>query len=280
MKRPRSALLLALRLLLACTVLLAVAGCSDDEEPTSSGSRGTASDAATKPTVGAGDRATTVTIYAPDQLQRAMNELKGGFEFLTEYTVVITQGSETDLIAGVQGGDRPNLLVADTTELMPLVDNGTIIATPTDFGTDPLLMLTAKGNPEGVPAQIGVFGEGSAFVTGLCAPDVPCGAAAQSVLQQAGVTPAADTVEPTGRRLTDNVAKGKVDVALVFRSDYMNRFFRTGALADPDFAPYVITYDIGTIEETDASKAFLEFLGSIAGRTILVQRGLLPLGSV
>ena len=67
--------------------------------------------------------------------------------------------------------------------------------------------------PAGNPASatgVDAFGD-ERLLVGLCAPGVPCGTAARTVLVNAGVTPLPDTNEPNVRSLVTKLEVGEID---------------------------------------------------------------------
>ncbi len=58
-------------------------------------------------------------------------------------------------------------------------------------------------------------------VIALCAPEVPCGAAAAKAFAAAGVVPRPDTLEQDVKAALSKVRLGEVDAALVYRTDVL-----------------------------------------------------------
>ena len=76
------------------------------------------------------------------------------------------------------------------------------------------------GNP-GKITGLADFADESKTIA-LCAPQVPCGAAAVKVFAAAGITPKPDTLEADVKATLAKVAADEVDAALVYRTDVIS----------------------------------------------------------
>jgi hypothetical protein len=83
----------------------------------------------------------------------------------------------------------------------------------------------------------------------LCAPEVPCGAAAEQVFAAAGVTPAPDTLEQDVRAALAKVVLGEVDAALVYRTDVLAPAPTSRGVAFPEADAAVNDYPVVTLAD-------------------------------
>ena len=98
-----------------------------------------------------------------------------------------------------------------------VVQAGDADGDPTVFVRNRLEIAVPAGNPAGVSGLADLADE--SLTIALCAPEVPCGAAAESAFEAAGITPAPDTLEPDVKATLAKVSLGEVDAALVYRTD-------------------------------------------------------------
>jgi molybdate transport system substrate-binding protein len=80
---------------------------------------------------------------------------------------------------------------ADEKNMQKVVAAG--LASPQPFATNVLTLIVPSGNPAGVQGLADLANPSLRVV--LCAADVPCGAASQTLLQKAGVTASVDSYE-------------------------------------------------------------------------------------
>lgn len=121
------------------------------------------------------------------------------------------------LIAQVRDGARPDIIVAaDAVKLEPLVGLGYLIVDELQIKNH-LVLVVAPGNPAKVTKIQDLSSQ--APLVGLCAAEVPCGAAAQLVSEELGITFRPDTAEPNVRALAHKLASGELDAGLVYATD-------------------------------------------------------------
>ncbi len=136
------------------------------------------------------------------------------------------------LIAQVRDGARPDIIIsADASQLERILDHGYVVVDEPRI-SNRLVLAVADGNP----AQISSIDDLSlgAPLIGLCAPEVPCGAAAQRIATEFNVALQPDTVESNVRALAHKLLNGELDAALVYATDALSLDLRT--IADPRIA--------------------------------------------
>ncbi len=148
------------------------------------------------------------------------------------------------LIAQVRDGARPDIIVAaDAAKLEPLVDLGYLLINEPQIRNH-LVLVVAPGNP----AQVTKIGDlaSEAPLIGLCAVEVPCGAAAQLVGSELGITFRPDTAEPNVRALAHKLASGELDAGLVYVTDAASLGLAT--IDDPLLPAQVVCPVRGVVE--------------------------------
>ena len=85
----------------------------------------------------------------------------------------------------VQGAPADVFASADGKNMYKAVEAGLVTGKPVIFATNTLTIVTGPGNPKGIASLADLTKPGVTLV--ICAPQVPCGAAAQKVQDAAGL---------------------------------------------------------------------------------------------
>src|SRR5690348_1533288 len=211
--------------------VLALAGCGG-----SSGSKAAPSDS--------GKLSGTLTVFAAASLTGVFTDLgnqlekdnpglqvKFNFAGSDQLATQITQGAPADVFAS-----------ANTTQMKVVTAAGLHAADPKVFAENVLEIAVPKGNPAHVT---GLKDFANASLTlAVCAPTVPCGAAAQKVFQAAGVDAKPDTLEEDVKAALTKVQLGEVDAALVYTTDVKAAGPKVQGIAFPEAADAVNRYPI------------------------------------
>ena len=110
----------------------------------------------------------------------------------------------------------------------------------------------------------------------LCAPEVPCGAAADKVFAAASVTPQPDTLEADVKATLSKVTLGEVDAALVYKTDVLAAGDKVQGIDFPEAADAVNDYPIAVLADApnpEAAQAFVDLVQSAAGGKVLAEAG-------
>lgn len=170
---------------------------------------------------------------------------------------------------------------ADDANMKKVTDAGLVTGTPAEFATNTLQIAVKPGNPLGIAALADVLRPGVTLV--LCAPEVPCGAAAKKAFDAAGLTaPAEDYGEQNVGNVLAKVQApdGPADVGLVYRTDVKNA--AGGTLEGIDFleaAQVVNNYPIAVLKEAPnaaAAQEFAAYVASAEGQQVLAGYGFAP----
>ncbi|WP_299953389.1 molybdate ABC transporter substrate-binding protein [uncultured Modestobacter sp.] len=186
--------------LLAGASLLVLAGCGTDSTATADGEVGGTL------TVFAAASLTDVFTGLGDQLEAEHPGLDVQFTFAGSSTLAtqIGQGAPADVFAS-----------ADTAQMDVVADLAA--DEPAVFTGNALEIAVPAGNPGGVTGLTDFADPDLALA--VCAPDVPCGAAAEAVFADVGITAQPDTQEQDVRAALTKVQLGEVDAALVYATD-------------------------------------------------------------
>ena len=189
-------------------------------------------------------------------------ELDIGYTSSSGAAAAITQGAPVDVFAS-----------ADERQMQVVVDAGLALE-PHVFAANVLTLAVPEGNPAGVTGLADLAREELAVA--LCAPEAPCGAAAERLLDVAGVTARPDTYEEDARATLSKVELGEVDAALVYVTDAAARSHAVDAIEVPEADAAVNEYPVAVLTgaaNPEAAEAFVELLDSAYGRTALADAG-------
>lgn len=163
---------------------------------------------------------------------------------------------------------------ANESNMAQLVAAGRIEGQPVRFALNRMQIAVPAGNPAGV-AGLGDFARKDLLV-GICTPDVPCGAFAEAIFANAGVTPSVDTYEPNVRALLTKVETGDLDAALVYATDVISAGGTVDGIELPEAVQVVATYWIAVVADAPdpvEARRFVDFVTSDEGRRILASFG-------
>jgi molybdate transport system substrate-binding protein len=255
--RPAHRLAAALTLPLIVPLALGATGCGSDPE-----------------------RATgRLTVFAAASLTEAFGSLGRAYEDAHPgTTVTLSFGGSAALAQQVVAGAPADVFAAASPATMDtVVRAGAARGAPRVFARNRLVIAVPRGNP-GKVATLRDLTRPRTRVA-LCAPHVPCGAAAAKALANAGVALTPATLEQDVRATLTKLRLGEVDAALVYHTDIAST---GGEIEGVEFdGSIAVVNDYPIVALTDApdpqgAAAFVEFVGSAPARAILTDAGFLP----
>ena len=139
-------------------------------------------------TVGAPRSRGTLTVLAAASLTETFTELEKQFEAAHPgVDVKLNYAGSSDLAQQIVNGAPADVFAAASDATMKTVtDAGLAAGTPKVFATNVLQIATAPGNPKGIASFADLAKPDLKVV--VCAPQVPCGAAAEKIEKATGVT--------------------------------------------------------------------------------------------
>jgi molybdate transport system substrate-binding protein len=248
----------------AAAALAALAGCGGGS--TSTAASGTS---ATGPSG-------TVTVDAAASLNQVFTALGKQFEAAHPGTTVRFNfgGSDTLAVQIVQGAPVDVFASASTATMQTVTKvNGTVGA-PTTFATNTLEIATPPGNPKHLQTLADLVAPGVKL--DLCAPTVPCGAAATKAFAAATLTPHAVSEETDVTAVLTKVRLGEVDAGLVYRTDVQGARGAVTGVPLQQAAATTTTYPIALLTASrnqPAAQAFIAYVTGSAGRSALSAAG-------
>lgn len=237
----------------------------DDEPSATTAGAGTTSDLS-------GD----VTVFAAASLTDTFTAL--GEEFMAanpDVSVVFNFAGSSGLATQiVEGAPADVFASASPATMQTVVDSGGADGEPTVFVTNTLQIAVPPDNPGAVTGLVDLTDPERTIA--LCAVEVPCGAASETVFQAAGLVPSPDTLEQDVRAALSKVELGEVDAALVYRTDVIAAGDAVVGIDFPESGGAVNAYPIVALAEAptpDAAAAFVAYVLSAEGQQVLGDAG-------
>ncbi len=220
---------------------------------------------------------TTLTVFAAASLGSAFEEVAGEFEAAQEgVEVQLNLAGSSGLAAQIREGAPADVFASADPAGMDLVAaQGLLGSEPADFAANTLLIAVPPGNPAGVQGLADLTGDDLNLV--VCAPEVPCGAAAQRVAASAGLELSPVSEEQSVTDVLSKVVTGEADAGLVYVTDVLGTRDVEGVeLAESESGSAVNRYPIATIatsENPDLAQEFVDLVLSETGQAILADAG-------
>lgn len=229
------------------------------------------------PGCGAGDSESTLLVFAAASLSDAFEELGEAFETAHPGTGVdFSFGSSAGLAQQVLDGAPADVFAsADVSHVVEIVDAGAGQEV-VPFARNRLVLAVPRGNPGRVSSLADLAGE--ELLVGVCAPHVPCGRAAMSLLASVGVAASVDTEETDARSLLSKLAAGELDVGLAYRTDVQAADGRVDVIDVRTAGDGEVTYAATVVihpRPAATAERFVAFIGGTAGQSILRRHGFL-----
>ncbi len=236
----------------------------------------TAPTAAPTPTAAADGLSGTVNVFAAASLTETFGTLVKEFEAVhPRVTVTVNFGGSSALATQIVQGAPADVFAAASGSTMKTVTDATLVSgTPTTFVTNSLEIAVPAGNP-GKVTGLNDFANPSLSIA-LCAVEVPCGAAAKTVLDRAGVAASVDTYEQDVKSVLTKIELGEVDAGLVYKTDVLAAGAKVTGIDFPEASAAVGKYPIALLSAStnkDAAQAFIDYVLSPTGRKVLTDAG-------
>lgn len=261
--------------LLAATVagLIAIAGCAATPSQAELSTPGSAA-AADSPDAPTSALAGPLRVFAAASLKTTFDDLRTTFMAQhpgLDFPQITYDGSST-LAAQIQEGAPADVFASADEKTMDTV--GSLLTDRVDFASNTLRIAVAPGNPKHITSLADLAKSG--VLTVICAPQVPCGSASHTALDEAGVSLKPASEEQSVTAVLTKVATGEADAGLVYATEIRSS---DGAVDGVDFAQAahaVNIYPVAAISGSPhlaAARAFIELVTGPTGRSILAAAG-------
>ncbi len=216
-----------------------------------------------------------VTVLAAASLTGVFTELETAFEAAHPTADVrYSFGGSSDLAAQIVAGAPADVFAsADQQQLAAVTGAGLTRGAPEPFATNVLTIAVPAGNPSGIASFADLARPGVTEV--VCAPQVPCGAAAEEIEQSTGVTLSPASEESDVKSVLAKVAAGEADAGLVYVTDVAGSP-DVESIPFPEADSAVNEYPIAAIVDGPAGelgRAFVEFVLGEEGQAALREAG-------
>lgn len=253
----------ATRTAMAVVMALTVAGCGAGDDRASGG-------AADGPGTG------TVTVFAAASLTESFRRIGKDFEAANPGSTVTLNVAGSSALANQinQGAPADVFASAAPANMATVTEAGNADGTPTTFARNQLVIAVPRGNPGGVTGLADLSRPD--VKVALCADQVPCGAAARTALDTAGVALTPVTLEQDVKGALAKVKLGEVDAALVYRTDARAASADVTGVEFPESARAVNDYPIVALKDAPnpaGARAFVAYVRSAPAQAVLAEAG-------
>ncbi|MEV7992923.1 molybdate ABC transporter substrate-binding protein [Streptomyces sp. NPDC086077] len=252
--------------------LLALSACS------SSGDSASATSGSSPSADASGKVSGEVTVFAAASLKESFTTLGKEFEKQHPGTkVTFSFGGSDALAASITGGAPADVFASASPRTMKIVtDAGDASGTPTTFVRNQLEIATLPGNPDKISSLEDLTDPKLKVV--LCDEAVPCGSAAQKVLDASKLKLTPVSYEEDVKSALNKVVLKEADAAVVYRTDVRAAGDKVEGVDFPESADAVNDYPITLLkssQNTEAAEAFIELVQSAEGQKVLNEAGFL-----
>ena len=217
-----------------------------------------------------------ITVFAAASLTATFTELAEQFE--AEHpgvTVTLNFGGSSGLVTQLaEGADADVFASADERNMTSAQEQNLVTVDPVLFATNTLEIAVPPDNPAGIKVLEDLVEPGLRLV--VCAPQVPCGAATQTVASSAGLTLSPVSEENAVTDVLGKVVSGEADAGLVYRTDVAGAGDTVKGIAFPEAALAVNSYPIALLAGSQhplTAQAFIDFVTGPVGLAVLAAAG-------
>lgn len=207
-----------LAIIASAAALLLVSGCSAASAP--SNDAPVSPNPAVETPPAADELSGDLTIFAAASLTASFTQLAD--EFMAQHPGVtippITFDGSSTLVTQLTEGAPADVFAAADQANMTKADEAGVLAGPaTDFASNTMAIAVQPGNPKNITSLADLVAPGLQVV--LCAPEVPCGAVANTLLADDGVNLTPVSEEQNVKAVVTKVQLGEADAGLVYTTD-------------------------------------------------------------
>ncbi|WP_201465234.1 molybdate ABC transporter substrate-binding protein [Janibacter melonis] len=190
-----------------------------------------------------------LTVFAAASLQRPLEQIAADVEAdHPGVTVRFSFAGSSDLAAQLVDGAPADVLATADERTMGTVQDADLLAgSPQTFATNSMTVVVPKDNPATITSLADLEGDVDLV---LCAPQVPCGAAAERVEEASGLTFAPVSEEAKVTDVLGKVASGEADAGIVYVTDAQSSD-DVGTVEIPDEDNTTTTYPVATLADSE-----------------------------
>ena len=221
----------------------------------------------------------SLTIMAPGPFKGVLEAAAAEFEAAHPgVTIELNLGHVPTLLTQLEEGVVADVLITpDAGTMGQAGTKGLTAGEPAVFAKVPMALVVPAGNAAGVVDVTALADD--ALRVAVCAAELPCGKLADQLASNAGIVISADTLETGGSPgVVTKASTGEIDVGLVFAPDIAAGGDKVAKVAIPDdinVASDASVVVLNVADDADVAAAFLAFLTSEAGLTLVTGKGFL-----
>lgn len=217
----------------------------------------------------------SIVVSAAASLTGSFDTIKSGFTKANPgVSVTISYGGSDSLAAQINSGAPVDVFASASDTTMSLVVDAGNASAPTRFATNSLEIAVPKDNPARIASLADLAKDG--VTVAVCAPAVPCGAAATKVFDAANLNVTPVTQEQDVKSVLTKVRLGEVDAGLVYKTDVQAAGSTVKGIAFPEATQATTNYPIAVCTDARnsvAADAFVAYVLSPAGQKVLSSAG-------
>lgn len=221
---------------------------------------------------GSGGDGGDVTVFAAASLTEAFTELGGVYEIdHPGAEVTFNFSSSSDLVTQINEGAPADVYAsADPDNMAKLTDADGAKGEPHVFATNRLEIIVESDNPERITSLEDLADPDLIVLLG--APEVPVGKYAAEVLDVAGVSVTARSLEEDVKAVVQKVRLGEADAGIVYVTDVRAAGNNAEGVEIPDDVNIAAEYPITVIADApnaEGAAAFVDLVLSAEGQELL-----------
>ncbi|WP_024794254.1 molybdate ABC transporter substrate-binding protein [Tomitella biformata] len=218
----------------------------------------------------------TVTVFAAASLNKTFTELGALYEQQHPGATVTFNfaGSNSLLEQMSNGADADVFASADQRTMDKAVAAGLIDGAPTVFTSNVLTIVTPPGNPAGITSFADLATPSLSLV--VCAPQVPCGTATDTIAESTGTTLTPVSEESSVTDVLGKITTGQADAGLVYVTDAASAGDKVQVINFPESDGAVNEYPIARVQDSanpDGAARFIDLVTSVQGQQVLHDAG-------
>ncbi|KIC65777.1 molybdate-binding protein [Kocuria rhizophila] len=227
------------------------------------GQSGGSNAAASSSEAGGGDK--TLRVSAAASLTQSFDQLAEEFERdHPGVDVNVNYGGSSGLVQQLTEGAPADVFAsADQKNMKKLTDADLAQGEPKIFATNVLTLVVPKDNPAGITSLQDVLDKKVKLVT--CAPEVPCGAATQTVEKANGVELKPVSQENAVTDVLGKVTSGQADAGIVYVTDARAAGDKVTTIDIPKTDEAVNNYPIVALKDSEQPELAAQFVDLVTG---------------
>lgn len=218
-----------------------------------------------------------LTVFAAASLNGAFDKIGKMFmKANPKVKIVFNYAGSPTLVTQIQQGAPADVFAsANTSNMDTITDAKLNKGKPALFAANKAEIMVAKGNPLNIHSVAALANPGVKLV--LCDPSVPCGALAQKIFMNAGVTPKPVSLQLDVTSVVTQITTGNADAGIVYVTDVKANESKIQGVPVGGknlIAAYPIVALKGS-KNPKAAAAWVKYVNSPAGQKVLRSFGFL-----